>query len=122
MLYGLFGDAVVCLHFAFVVVLVLGGLLVLRWERFAWLHVPAVLWGVLISFCGWTCPLTPLEKMLRAQAGEAAYRGGFTEHYVLPLIYPAGLTRDVQIGLGAMLLLVNLLVYGIVVSRRRRRT
>lgn len=118
MLYGLFGDAVVCLHLAFVVFVLLGGLLVLRWQRVAWVHVPAVLWAVLISLCEWTCPLTPLETTLRAQAGEEGYSGGFTEHYLLPMIYPTALTRNLQIGLGLFVLVVNVLVYRLVVFRR----
>lgn len=101
--------------------MVLGGLLVLRWPRTAWLHIPAAIWGVLIEFTGWICPLTPLENSLRTRGGEAGYSGGFIEHYIQPLLYPAGLTRSTQLVLGSMVLLLNLAAYGIALSRIRRQ-
>ncbi len=82
-----------------------------RWKRLAWLHVPAFAWAALIEFRGWICPLTPLEKRLRQLGGEAGYAGGFVEHYLLPLLYPSGLTRELQILLGAFVLLVNVVLY-----------
>ena len=113
-------DAIVALHFAFVVFVVLGALLVLRWPRVACFHVPAVIWGALVEFTGWICPLTPLENSLRRRAGEAGYSGGFVEHYLLGLIYPEGLTRPVQLGLGLGVLLFNAVLYGWLVARRIR--
>lgn len=104
-------DLVVLLHLAFILFVMLGGLLVLRRRRLMWLHLPVVAWGAAIEFVGWVCPLTPLENRLRAAAGEAGYSGGFVEHYLIPLIYPAGLTRELQWLLGALVLLVNALVY-----------
>jgi hypothetical protein len=104
-------DAVLVLHFAFVLFVVLGGLLVLRWPRFAWLHVPAAAWGVLIEFGGWICPLTPLENSLRERGGERGYAGGFIDHYVTSLIYPEGLTRPMQFAIGALVLVINVYVY-----------
>ncbi|MDV3239414.1 MAG: DUF2784 domain-containing protein [Gammaproteobacteria bacterium] len=104
-------DLVVLLHLAFILFVMLGGLLVLRWRRLMWLHLPVVVWGAAIEFVGWICPLTPLENRLRAAAGEAGYSGGFIEHYLIPLIYPAGLTRELQWLLGALVLLVNAAVY-----------
>ena len=101
--------------------MVLGGLLVLRWPRAAWLHVPAAAWGVLIEYTGWICPLTPLENSFRTRGGEMGYSGGFIEHYIQPLLYPAGLTRSTQLVLGSLVLVLNLTAYGIVVSRMRRR-
>jgi hypothetical protein len=112
MLAALAADGVVVLHFAFILFVVAGGLLVLRWPRLAWLHLPVVAWGAGIEFVGWICPLTPLENRLRRAAGEAGYAQGFIEHYLLPLIYPAGLTREIQIALGLFVLGVNALVYG----------
>ena len=109
--YRFLADLVVGLHFLFVVFVVIGGLLVLRWRGLAWLHVPAALWGMLIEFGGWICPLTPLEKTLRARAGSAGYEGGFIEHYLIPVLYPGALTREMQLGLGAAVLVVNVLVY-----------
>jgi uncharacterized protein DUF2784 len=104
-------DLIVVFHFAFVLFVVLGGLLVLRWPRVAYLHVPAALWGAWIELAGWVCPLTPLENALRTAAGTAAYEGGFVEHYILPLLYPSALTRNVQILLGCLVLGLNLAIY-----------
>jgi len=118
-------DLVVVLHFAFVLFVVLGGLLVLRWPRLAYLHVPAAVWGVLIEFAGWICPLTPVEKTLREGAGGAGYEGGFIEHYILPVLYPSALTRNIQLLLGTIVLVVNLSVYAYLIRGkpgRRRET
>lgn len=104
-------DAVLVLHLLFVVFVIAGGLAVLRWPRLAWLHVPAAIWGVLIEFGGWICPLTPLENSLRERGGGATYSGGFVDHYVTSLLYPDGLTRPMQFGIGALVLLVNGYVY-----------
>ncbi|MBI5040942.1 MAG: DUF2784 domain-containing protein [Gammaproteobacteria bacterium] len=114
---GLFADLLVVLHLAFIVFVIFGGLLALRWRRMVWLHLPAVLWGALIEFVGWVCPLTPLENRLRAAAGEAGYVHSFIEHYVAPLVYPAGLTPHVQLYLGVGVIVVNLLVYAYVLRR-----
>ncbi len=125
MVYRVLADAVVVVHALFVVFVVLGGLAVLRWPRLAWAHLPAAAWGALIEFAGWICPLTPLEKRLRALAGEAAYEGGFIEHYLLPILYPPGLTRGTQVVLGLVVLAINLAVYGLLLYRwsaRRRGT
>lgn len=113
-------DLVVLLHFAFILFVVLGGLLVLRWPKLAWLHLPAAAWGAAIELAGGLCPLTPLENALRRAAGEAGYGGGFIEHYLLPIIYPAALTRDIQLVLGLAVLFLNLAVYAWIVLRRRR--
>ena len=93
------------LHLAFVLFVALGGLLVLRWPKVAFLHIPCALWGVAIEFGGWICPLTPLEQHFLRLAGEAGYEGGFLEHYIWPLIYPDELTRGMQVGLGLAVLL-----------------
>jgi len=98
-------------HVGFVLFVVLGGLLVLRWRRLAWLHVPAVVWGVTIEWAGWICPLTPLENVLRRRSGTTGYQGDFIEHYLLPLLYPAQLTREWQMILGGVALAVNVFVY-----------
>lgn len=100
--------------------MVAGGLAVLRWPRLAFLHLPCVVWGAGIEFAGGICPLTPLEQRLRAAAGEAGYSGGFLEHYLLPVIYPPGLTPAVQIALGAVVVAVNVGFYALVWRRRRR--
>lgn len=118
MLYRLLGDALVILHVAFVAFVVGGSVLVLRRRRLALLHLPCALWAILITFYGGTCPLTPLEKALRARGGETAYAGGFVEHYLMPALYPVGLTRDFQILLGTVVLVWTVTVYGIALRRR----
>ncbi len=120
MAFALLADLVVALHLAFVAFAIGGGLLVWRYPRLAWLHLPAVLWAVGIELHGGVCPLTPLENRLRVMAGGAGYEGGFIEHYLLPVLYPAGLTRDTQIVLGLGLAGFNLLVYLSLLRRRAR--
>ena len=122
MLYRFAADAVLVLHAGFVVFVVLGGLLALRWPRAAWVHLPAAAWGAAIELFGWICPLTPLEQALRRRGGEAGYTGGFVEHYVFALLYPQGLTRGLQLALGLFVLAVNLAVYLWVWRRARRRS
>ncbi|MBM4126480.1 MAG: DUF2784 domain-containing protein [Nitrospira sp.] len=112
MLYQLSADLVVILHFGFVCFVLLGGLLLVKWPRLAWLHLPAIAWGVFIEFSGWICPLTPLENWLRTQAGEAGYAGDFVVRYLSAVLYPESLTRDIQIVLGTLVLVVNLAIYG----------
>lgn len=119
MLYRLLADALVLLHLGFVVFVVAGGLLVLRWPRVAWVHVPAAAWGVWIECRAGICPLTPLENRLRAAGGDAGYAGSFVEHYVMPVLYPAGLTPAVQGWLGAVVLALNVAVYGVLLHRMR---
>jgi hypothetical protein len=113
-------DLVIVLHFAFVVFATLGGLLVLRWPRLAWLHLPAAAWGVYIEWSGGICPLTPLENRLRAAGGMPTYEGGFIDRYLTPILYPAGLTRDAQLWLGAALVGINVAAY--LFAWRRRGT
>lgn len=121
MLYRFLADAVVAFHLGFVLFVVLGGLFALRWPRAAWLHLPAAVWGAGIELLGGICPLTPLENRLRDLGGEAGYAGGFVEHYLLPVLYPDALTRDVQYVLGAFVILFNLAVYSVVLRRWRAR-
>lgn len=121
MVHRLLADAVVLLHLAFILFAVFGGLLALRWPVVIWVHLPAALWGAAVEFTGWICPLTPLENVLRTAGGAAGYSGGFVAHYLLPVIYPAGLTRSVQIVLGALVVGVNVAIYLAVLRRRRRR-
>ena len=119
LLIAVFADAVVLLHFAFVLFVVFGGLLVVRWPRVIWLHVPAVIWGALVEFTGWICPLTPLENRLRG-AGGTSYQDDFIAHYLLAALYPEGLTRTGQFALGAIALGVNVMIYALVFVRYRR--
>ena len=121
MIYRLLADLVFLAHLAFVVFVVLGGVAVWWRPKLAWLHVPAFAWGALIEFAGWICPLTPWEQSLRRLAGEKGYSGGFVEHYLFPLLYPDGLTRNVQIALGVLVLLINAVAYTLILRRDRRR-
>lgn len=104
-------DFIVLLHLAFILFVGLGALLCLRWKWMAWLHLPAAAWGAAIEFRQGICPLTPLEQGLRLAAGDAGYSGGFIDHYLLPIIYPAGLDADVQYALGTLVVLLNLALY-----------
>jgi len=120
LIYRALADLVLVVHLLFVLFVVLGGLLVLRWPVVAWLHIPAAVWGVLIEYTGWICPLTPLENSLRIRGGEVGYSGGFIQHYIQPLLYPAGLTRETQLVLGSVALLLNLSAYAILLTRLKR--
>lgn len=120
MLYRFAADALVVFHLLFIVFVLLGGLLVLRWHWLALLHLPAAAWGMSVEFFRLYCPLTPLENSLRHAAGQQGYDGGFIEHYLIPLIYPAGLTATMQFWMGALVLLINLSVYAWLILRRRR--
>lgn len=114
-------DALLLAHLAFVLFVVLGGLLALRWPRLAWIHVPAALWGTLVELGGWICPLTPLEVALRRAAGDAGYSGGFVEHYLVAALYPNGLTLEMQFTLGIAVGLLNVAIYLFVIQRIRAR-
>lgn len=120
MSYRILADLVVIVHGAFVLFVVFGGFLALRKIRWAWVHVPAAVWGAYIEFVGWICPLTPLENYLRGLAGERGYPGGFIEHYLYPLMYPAGLTRSTQFVLGCIVIAINLIAYGVLAWRALR--
>jgi hypothetical protein len=117
MLYRVAADGVLLLHFAFVLFVLLGGLVVLRAPGFAWLHLPAVAWGAFVEFTGRICPLTPLEVALRQAAGDAGYSGDFLEHYIVAILYPDGLTRGLQVLFGAAVILVNVAIYAAVLRR-----
>lgn len=118
-MYSVLADVVLALHLLFVAFVVAGGLFALRWPRVVWIHAPAALWGVLIEYAGWICPLTPLENHLRARAGEATYESDFVARYALPLLYPEGLTREMQVALGTFALGVNVAVYWWVLTKRK---
>ena len=121
MLYRVAADGVLALHLAFVLFALLGGFLVLRRVGLAWLHLPAVAWAAFVEFSGRICPLTPLEGALRQAAGDAGYAGDFLEHYLLAMIYPEGLTHDVQIILGVTVVIVNVAIYTLILRRSSLR-
>jgi hypothetical protein len=117
--YPLFADLVVLIHLAFVLFAVLGALLIIRWRKVLWLHLPAAVWAAWIEFSGKICPLTPLENWLRMQGGGSGYAGGFVGHYLMPILYPSGLTPKVQFILGGVVIGVNLIIYGYVFFHKK---
>lgn len=114
-------DALVLLHLAFIAFVVLGGLLVARRPRLAWLHLPVAAWGAWIEASSGICPLTPWENHLRRLAGDSGYPGGFVEHYLIPLVYPPGLESAHQRWLALGVVLLNLAIYASVMLRAARR-
>lgn len=118
MAYRLLADILVIFHLAFVAFALFGGLLVVKWKRLAWVHVPAAIWAALIEFTGMICPLTPLENFLRRKGGASGYGTGFIEHYITPALYPEALNNGLQIALGAIVILVNAAIYAYVFRRR----
>jgi len=121
MLFRVLADFVMAFHFGFVLFVVLGGFLALKWKRLAWIHVPAFLWAALIEFAGWICPLTYLETWLIEQSGAHGFQEGFIEHYLFPLIYPQELTRSLQVTLGVFVLSINIIIYGLLILRAYQR-
>jgi len=119
-LYRLLANAVVVVHALFIVFVVIGGFLAWRRRWVAAIHIPCAVWGILIEYRSWICPLTPWENSLRARAGQAGYGGGFVEHYLLPVIYPSGLTPRVQMVLGTFVLAINVLAYAVLLRRLTR--
>ncbi len=122
MVYRVLADLVVVTHLAFVLFTVFGGLLALRWRWVPWAHVPAAVWGAFVEITGRICPLTPLENRLRVAGGGAEYAGDFVDRYVMPIVYPPGLTRDVQLALGALVVVINGAIYTWVWLRWSRST
>jgi hypothetical protein len=119
-IFRILADAVLVAHLAFVLFVGLGGLLVLRWPRLAWVHLPALAWGAWIELSGRICPLTPLEVTLRERGGEAGYAGGFIDHYVMMWMYPEGLTRSTQIAIAIGLFVSNTAIYAYLFHGKRR--
>ena len=121
MIYRLLADLIVLAHFGFIVFVLLGGLLAFRWLWIAWLHIPAMAWGGFIELTGRICPLTPLENALRRAGGLTEYSQSFTEQYIVPIVYPAGLTREFQVMMGFVLILLNISIYGYLAWHRWNR-
>ena len=121
MAYSFAADMLVILHLMFIVLVVLGGLLVIRWPGLAWVHVPIIIWGFLIEVMGWICPLTPLEQKLRQAAGERGYEGGFIDHHIVPLMYPQGLTYSMRMVLAGIIAVLNISIYLWLIRKRLRQ-
>jgi len=118
-MYRFLADAIVVVHFLFILFVIAGGMLVLRRPRLAILHLPAVIWGATVELCGWGCPLTPLENYFRRLSGDYGYSVDFVEHYLIPLIYPENLTVEIQYILGGAVIVVNLIFYFIIWRSKR---
>lgn len=111
MLFHLFADLVLILHLLFIIFVILGGFTVLLWQRMIWIHIPCVIWGVLLEINSWICPLTYIENYFRRSAGEDSYSIDFIQQYLVPIVYPRGLEPDYQIILGILLVLINIIIY-----------
>ena len=117
MIYSFLADLVVLMHLAFIVYVLFGALLILKWPRTVWLHLPTFLWGLTVEFTGWICPLTSLEITLRLMAEVQNYSSSFVAHYLMPILYPVGLTREIQVILGGIVILINVILYTLVLKR-----
>lgn len=120
MLLRLAADFVLVLHFAFILFVIGGAFLVMRYAWLAYLHIPASTWGAFIELTGRICPLTTAENYFRRAAGDAGYATSFVEHYIVPIIYPAGLTRTTQYWLAGIVILINVVLYAWIVMRWRK--
>lgn len=120
-MYHLLADAIVIIHFLFIIFIIGGGLLVISWPRVAFFHLPAAIWGAAVEIFGWICPLTPLENRFRCLAGENSYSGDFIVQYMIPVIYPENLTTSVQKILGALVIVVNIIFYLIAIRKHMER-
>lgn len=119
-LYLVLADAVVIVHLGFIVFVMAGGFIAVCFPKVIWVHLPCVIWGIVVELAGLVCPLTPLENMFRQRAGQAQYGGDFVMRFIEPMIYPEGLTREVQVVLASLVILVNAGVYGWLVVRKKR--
>ena len=119
LIYRILADAVVIVHLGFIVFVMAGGFLAFFFPKIVWVHLPCVVWGIVVELAGYVCPLTPLENYFRGMSGDGRYSGDFVMHYIEPLIYPEGLTREIQVVLAALVVLVNVCVYGLLVFRKR---
>ena len=121
MIYSFLADLLVLFHLVFILYVIAGALLIFKWPKTLWLHLPACFWGMTVEFTGWICPLTPWEIRLRRLAGEEGYTGSFIEHYLIPIIYPSGLTREIQMVLGGTVLIVNLSLYTLILIKSKKK-
>ena len=120
MIYSFLADLLVVFHLVFILYVMAGALLIFKWPKTLWLHLPVCFWGMTVEFTGWICPLTPWEIQLRRLAGEEGYTGSFIEHYLIPIIYPSGLTHEVQMVLGGTVLIVNLSLYTLILIKKEK--
>ena len=121
MIYNILSNLVVIVHLLFIVLVCLGALLVLKWPKFVWIHIPFALWGVVVEYLNILCPLTPLENYLRNLGGTETYEADFIDQYIIPLIYPEVLTRNLQFILGSIVLVLNFGIYGYIIYRKLKQ-
>ena len=121
MIYSFLADLLVVFHLVFILYVIAGALLIFKWPKTLWLHLQACFWRMTVEFTGWICPLTPWEIQLRILAGEEGYIGSFIEQYLIPIAYPSGLNREIQMLLGSTVLIVNLSLYTLILIKRRKR-
>ena len=121
MIYSFLADLLVVFHLVFILYVIAGALLIFKWTKTLWLHLPSCFWGMTVEFSGRVCPLTPWEIQLRRLAGEEGYTGSFIEQYLIPIIYPSGLNREIQMLLGSTVLIVNFSLYTLILIKRRKR-
>ena len=121
MIYSFLADLLVVFHLVFILYVIAGALLIVKWPKTLWLQLPSCFWGMTVEFTGWVCPLTPWEIQLRRLAGEEGYTGSFIEQFLIPIICPSGLTREVQMLVGGTVLIVNLSLYTLILIKRRKR-
>ena len=121
MIYRILADILVVLHGLFILYVLFGAFLNFKWPKMIWIHLPIMIWGVLVEYYHWICPLTPLENYFRQLAGEGGYEGGFIEHYIIPVIYPENLTPQFQVFFGSLVVILNLVVYGFYFYRLKRK-
>ena len=117
-LYQVFANIVLIAHFVFIVFVLCGGLLLLRWQRIVWIHLPSVFWVIVVEVTGIVCPLTPLENYFRARSGADIYHGDFIGHYLWLIIYPAELTTTIQLMLAGVVIAFNLIIYAVIIRVR----
>lgn len=121
MIFRIIADILIVLHGLFILYVLFGAFLNFRWQKLVWLHLPVMIWGILVEYMHWICPLTPLENYFRRKAGTGVYEGDFIDHYIIPLIYPENLTPQFQVVLGSLVIVLNLVIYGFFWYRIRRK-
>ena len=121
MIYSFLADLLVVFHLVFILYVIAGALLIFTWPKTLWIHLPSCFWGMTVEFTGWICPLTPWEIQLRRLAGEEGFSRSFIEQYLIPMIYPSGLNREIQMLMGSIVLIVNLSLYTLILIKRRKR-
>ncbi|TAJ09414.1 DUF2784 domain-containing protein [Marinilabiliaceae bacterium JC017] len=120
MIFQILADLTIIIHGLFILFILFGALLAFRWKRIIWFHLPLAIWGAMVEYFHWICPLTPLENHFRRLSGEAGYEGDFIEQYLIPVIYPENLTPQFQIIFGSIVVVINLIIYSSLVYKWKK--